>query len=355
MNMPLAGSLQVLTGLPVPNIVRQRPQGLSRLWRGQPAQALPALLGAVFTLCGHAHRLAARQAVAAARGQASRLSADELKQLHWHTAREQARRVTLDWAALARQAEAPALQALRASPLLGHEPKVHALNDWLQHEVLMMPATPWLERLQAHGEVWLGEWCEATTTSTARALRAGRVALQGVRVTAASLNLHDDEAAQQRLAHHLGSAPADAFVQAPHTARGCADTGAWSRAADPRRGSHHNAWMRMASRLVDLVRLSAHCADATWLSAGARNTGPNEGLAWIETARGLLVHWVRLDGARVADCQVLSPTDWNFHPRGGLAQALAATHSAETAEWLVAAFDPCVAHRVVLQREPVHA
>ena len=60
-------------------------------------------------------------------------------------------------------------------------------------------------------------------------------------------------------------------------------------------------------------------------------------------------HWVRLEdspsGPRVADCRVLAPTEWNFHPRGVLAQTLATLHGADCAGQAAraaVAFDPCV-------------
>ena len=77
-------------------------------------------------------------------------------------------------------------------------------------------------------------------------------------------------------------------------------------------------------------------------------------------------HCVRLeprDGVpRVAECQVLAPTEWNFHPQGAVAQALAKlpTHRHEgdepgrTALGVVAAFDPCV-EVDLMTPEPHHA
>ncbi len=357
MSLALAGSLQLTLGAPVPNIVRLRPQGLSRLWRGQPALALPGLLGAVFTLCGHAHRLAGRLAVAAAQGGHVTLTAFERAQLHGHTAREHARRVTLDWAAVARQPAAPALHALRALPPPLHDAAdVDALAAWLQREILAMPAAAWLAQLEQGGEGWLADWCAHAATPTAHALDAGRTALRGVFIDAAPLRLHDQPAVRERLARDLAGAAGDAFVAAPTTAIGCVDTGAWSRAGTRPIAGPQGAWLRLASRLVDLARLAVPESPAHGLDSGACTTGPGEGLAWIETARGLLVHWVRLDGERVADCRVLAPTDWNFHPSGGLAHALAQTRSTTAADWLIAAFDPCVEHRVgVAPAEEAHA
>ena len=39
----------------------------------------------------------------------------------------------------------------------------------------------------------------------------------------------------------------------------------------------------------------------------------------METARGLLMHEIALDGERIADYCIVAPTEWNFHPQGPLA------------------------------------
>ena len=91
--------------------------------------------------------------------------------------------------------------------------------------------------------------------------------------------------------------------------------------------------MRLIARLVDLLRLAAP-GGAHWLAEGALPLARGEGIAWTEMARGLLVHWVRArDGRRgptraCARYRVLAPTEWNFHPHGVLAQALAALRGA---------------------------
>jgi hypothetical protein len=36
----------------------------------------------------------------------------------------------------------------------------------------------------------------------------------------------------------------------------------------------------------------------------------------VETARGLLMHEIALDGERIADYFIVAPTEWNFHPQG---------------------------------------
>jgi coenzyme F420-reducing hydrogenase alpha subunit len=81
-------------------------------------------------------------------------------------------------------------------------------------------------------------------------------------------------------------------------------------------------------------------------TASLARRGASEGVGAASTARGPLVHWVRLAGRDVADVRVVAPTDWTFHPAGALALALtgvAATPTlARDASWLVLAMDPCV-------------
>jgi Ni,Fe-hydrogenase I large subunit len=68
----------------------------------------------------------------------------------------------------------------------------------------------------------------------------------------------------------------------------------------------------------------------------------------VETARGLLMHEIVLDGERIAYYFIVAPTEWNFHPQGPLAGWLigrdATDHEAvkNFATRAVAALDPCV-------------
>ena len=72
------------------------------------------------------------------------------------------------------------------------------------------------------------------------------------------------------------------------------------------------------------------------------------GRTMVETARGLLMHEIVLDGERIADYSIVAPTEWNFHPQGPLAGWLtgreASDHEAlrNFAACGVAALDPCV-------------
>jgi coenzyme F420-reducing hydrogenase alpha subunit len=78
------------------------------------------------------------------------------------------------------------------------------------------------------------------------------------------------------------------------------------------------------------------------------NVAPGVGRALVETARGMLMHEVELDGDRVADYRIVAPTEWNFHPEGALAKYLMGQPADDRGELnskiarLVAELDPCV-------------
>jgi hypothetical protein len=350
----LAGRLSLFPGRPLPTVRRHRPHGIEHLFRGQPTEALPGLLASVYTLCGHAHRLTARRAISAAQGAVAALTPEDAQSLQRHTVREHARRITLDWPVLAGLRSADTMPVFQRCPALASltataAPHTDDMNAWLDADVLGMPPPAWRSAMRREGAAWLKDWCETTNTPAARSLRVAASPARAITIAARPLQLHGDEAAQHALAAAL-AASAD-FIDAPQSHGACAETGPWTRAHDPATGTHQNAWMRLAARLADLVHLCA-AEGSAWLAHGAIHTGPNEGLAWTETARGLLVHWLRLDGARVADCRVLAPTDWNFHPRGLVAQALmqlpTGDETHDPTRWLIAAFDPCVAAERVL-------
>lgn len=83
--------------------------------------------------------------------------------------------------------------------------------------------------------------------------------------------------------------------------------------------------------------------------------GPDCGLARLETAGGVLLHLVRLEGERIADYAIVSPSDWNFHPDGPLSREAVGRPAANAGQALlrlralVLALDPSVAFDVALE------
>ena len=79
-----------------------------------------------------------------------------------------------------------------------------------------------------------------------------------------------------------------------------------------------------------------------------------EGCGLNEAARGALGHWLRIEGGRIANYQIVAPTSWNFSPRdanglpGPLEQALvdapvqAGEATPMAVQHIVRSFDPCM-------------
>ena len=118
---------------------------------------------------------------------------------------------------------------------------------------------------------------------------------------------------------------------------------------------------RLLARLYEVHELFARLrapqeADAAWVQSTALGRGI--GLAWVQTARGLLMHRVRLDErGKVEDYCIVAPTEWNFHPAGPCVQGLTGApatsgqQAERSARLLVHALDPCVSYDI----EVVHA
>lgn len=363
--MNLAGRMKLRPGAALPTIVSSRPMLASRVARGRLADDLPGTLGALFTLCAHAHRLTARRAVAAAMGELAVSAAAERLALQAGTAREHVLRIAHDWHRLLPGAPAaePALR-LRSCPLwrddLAPAEQLADLPAWLAHHWLAEPVPSWLAAQRVDPLGWAVHWCEQAETPLARLLRSQRVAMQAIAAPSQALRLLDaPRATMPRLARRMAEEPE--FCARPDWLGAPAETGPWTRTADAASVPIHNAWMRLVARLVDLLQLALP-AGRDRLAEGALPLGPGEAISWTEMARGLLVHWVQLEdgpqGPRVADCRVLAPTEWNFHPHGVLAQTLATLRGddrAEQAARAAVAFDPCVEFDVEYRPEAAHA
>jgi hypothetical protein len=102
----------------------------------------------------------------------------------------------------------------------------------------------------------------------------------------------------------------------------------------------------LAARIMARVRDLTTPGRLGWTSAAA--VAPGVGRAAVETARGLLLHEIALDGDCVSAYVIVAPTEWNFHPAGALKSLLERMPAGDSeelkgfAERAVLAFDPCV-------------
>ncbi len=371
----LSGQYQLHPGT-AHSIVGQRPVlgagRLGRVLQGQRGEQVGSTLSSVFTLCAHAHRRAADMALAAAQAAgAQEFSATETPELLWiETARDHLRSIALDWPVRLTELSAGThnMDWLRDCPLslttsptatdaASAQVALAALRVWLEQCVLGQSVVEWLASYR-HPEALL-VWCQAQADRLwpARCLAAWHPIAHALTPAMRCLDLLDEDRALQtdrlrQLAQALAGEPD--FAQQPKWLGQCAETGPWTRLRQRpgRMLSRQTAWTRLSARWMELIEIAA--ADlqspvesrASLLAMGALRLPNAQALAWCEMARGLLLHWVRLDAdGGVRDYRVLAPTEWNFHPDGALARALSALPAGATAaaNTLAAAYDPCVA------------
>ncbi|WP_018412532.1 hypothetical protein [Methyloversatilis thermotolerans] len=316
-----------------------RPDIAARLARGRGADLLPSLLSAVFNLCGHAHRNCAAMAVAAARGREPAVIGAQAND----TLRDHLHRVLLDWPALSGDAgHAEVGHALATCPLLAAREPGQAAH-WLHHVLLGAEPTRWLDDWRRDPAVALKNWQDGSRGWLAAWLNRHAELIERPLELAPPLRIADIDWSDMAQAMRT---QAD-FTRRPQWRGDCAETGCWTR--DGLAPLPPTAVARIGARIAELVALAL--GEPVRLSAGARALGPGEGIAWMDTARGLLVHHVVLDRpgehARVDACHVLAPTEWNAHPDGSLARAIAnvdaaAPDAVRRVSVLAAAWDPCV-------------
>lgn len=346
------------------NLRSTRPDWVARLTQGLPAGRLAATLGNLFSLCGHAQLACADLAVNAALGREPPVAPAVRDRLARLTLREHLRSIWLDWPRRLPEAPESAASLAAAARVLASAPECAAppgaAGAWLEAHAIGMPLAQWLTAWESDPAGWLRAWCARSDSLVAGLLRACRPVADSALPGVAPLRVHADAAALRAWAAGLADdAGGGAAARQPQWRGACAETGVWTRLNDGSAQRLDTPWLKLGARLAESVRLalpeaarSLHARPATaWLSLGALPLAQGAAVAWVEMARGLLIHHVQLDGrgdcARVHACQVIAPTGWNFHPDGAVARALERWPRAPGAarrriDALAAAYDPCV-------------
>jgi hypothetical protein len=339
------------------------------LLHGRDGAAVERLLGQLFSLCAHAHQRTARLALqAAGLPDHTMLQPEPSMVMLLDTARDHLRSMAMDWPR--RQAGVPGspvdLGWLHGCPLPLVAPRqvptedqardeLVKLQDWLEGQPLQQPVDEWLAlHSEAEG---LAHWCRSRAQDfyPAQCLDRWYPLASALTPGTRCLNVLSADPFQQAtnllsIAKALETDPL--MAQYPTWQGACAETGPWARSRhEPHTSAAQTGWTRLASRWIELLEIASSGSMAggqdspPLLSCGALALGGHQAIAWCEMARGLLLHWLRLDAqGHVLDYKVLAPTEWNFHPHGGLSKAVSALGPHDTASaWaLAAAYDACV-------------
>lgn len=368
--MGLEGELRI--GLQVRNarierigITSTRPDVARSLLQGRSRHEAVAAVAQLFSICAHAQAAASALACAAGAGEA--LLPQRLAESRASVCGEMVRE--LAWRSLLAAPQAlgeppadDALAAARASQAFHCHTALGPHTSDVAHTIARaafgMNADAWLAQPSLAA---FDHWADTAPTATARLMRRLRDedAREGSDTRQRSATDPPLLAAQDHATWigELGAACAadPDFAHLPVWRGAPAETGALARQCGVPlidallRRSATRVPARHAARLYEFALLLAGQATAT---LGAMTLAGGAGIAWVENARGLLVHLVRLEGERVSSYCILAPTEWNFHPGGALAAALLGAPATDLealrrrCTQLVDSLDPCVACRV---------
>ena len=320
-------------------ILSSRPQSLSHLFVGRPADEAPLLAGRLFSLCGYSHQAAATLAVAAARGQcrdpqrfAAGILAERIGDL--------LRSLVIGWP------DGGIAGLLRPDEVVSVREALAACRD------LVAGGVEGVERVVGVAKS-IGLVDAAEQPLLTRALAMLPADWEGGGGKPDGLGADDDLAVITALVQG-----GDDFAIQPALPGRSVETGAYARCWDLIGPRQSPLALRMAARLTDLA-LAVRGLQGHGPAVGNCGTPwTGQGFGAVESPRGRLYHWVKLDAAgMIGQYGIVAPTEWNFHPTGPFVSTLlgAKLGRGESAQksiaWLAALFDPCVAFRVVVTED----
>ena len=163
------------------------------------------------------------------------------------------------------------------------------------------------------------------------------------------------------------AAPGYTWCKAPRLAGQTVETGAFARQVVDGQPlaldltGQSGVLARVAGRLLEIARtqilmegLLAAIRPEERFMADHTTARDGMGAGLVEAARGALGHWLRIEGGRIANYQIIAPTTWNFSPRdaqgipGPVEAALAGAPVREgedtpvAVQHIVRSFDPCM-------------
>jgi uptake hydrogenase large subunit len=337
--------------------VRSRRPQPRRLLLGQPPEHARQVIPRLYSLCGDAQAVAvdALLGLLDPAGIGSSQSVAWAARIRLETIREHLWRLGLDWARMAGLEPQPGpLRGL----LAGREQFAsddRSAREWAAqtHQSLFgMDGVPGPERLDLPA---LEHWLRAGGSSLAVLLRELRPRLVGLgRSRAKAFASADLPAFAIDALPRLREDPD--FHWCPDWSGEVFEMGPWARGRalpllaelEAEQGGV-DAWTRVVARVLELAgELEALMQGEPARQAMAWHRQGDEAVVALEMARGVLLHWIRLDEGRIGDYRIVAPTEWNFHPHGpaqeslGRLQGTDAQTLRDAVTRVVMALDPCV-------------
>ncbi len=337
-------------------MLSRRPQP-QRLLFDKPLSYAREVIPRLYSLCGDAQTVSAE----ALSGLVGNGVLDPARTREWaerirlENVREHLWRLGLDWPKVAGEETQPGpLRELLAARgrFLGDREAAVAWAEATAKSLFGLSAAPWLD--DAGPEPFL-DWLQAAPTPLARLLERLRPRLAGLGGSDLPLFLSADLAAlSSDLLPSMQNDPdfhwrpdwhGQVFEMGPLARHQEHPLLAGMRAEQ----SDVDAWLRVVARVLELaLGLESLRGGEPARPALSGHVAGDEAIVALEMARGVLLHWARIENGLVRDYRIVAPTEWNFHPQGpasqGLSQLRAGSESElrECVTLQVMALDPCV-------------
>jgi len=365
-------------------LLRSRSGRVARAFRGLTPRELQARLPMVFSVCKESQAAACSAAVAAAQGagMTGGLQRRHALAVAAETLFEAVRALALTWPGMLGILPNPPVAAVRGrlSALLaalaadaGDGEVASAMTDYAAacRDATFGADSALPQNMDALA-AWAGRHGSVAATFFNVVLDQGWAGLGRAELDFV------EEAPLATLLAHLTGPEGEAFAAAPHIDGRPGETGSLARRrSHPLVTSTYAAYgptviTRLAARLAeagDLIESFRHGQPEVIRSHPAPqclSTAEGWGAGIVHSARGVLIHALRLDGGKVTDFRILAPTEWNFRVGGAALQALESLGRSEQfrgladqhrlAALVAGACDPCVPCEVAIERpEAAHA
>jgi hypothetical protein len=337
------------------DILSTRPMAAQILKGRTPAQVLQ-IVPLLFSVCGRAQGAAAGAALQAAQQGGTVVSAAVERMIVSEAMQEHLWRLMLDWPrllGLVQQEQCFAGWYALLRKIGAGEIGMDVFLHEFERDVLGMSVAEWRALDSYHAlQAW---WRKAHSPAAQLLFKLDELKHDKRRQT-------DNKMLPAWTAAEANQACAGrwdaAFSARPDWLGEAAETGAWTYYAD--RQLLRDVWRQSGSKT--LTRLLARVLDVIAMASG--NAAPRldvaspaagEGTAVVRTARGLLMHHVRLASGHVSDYEIVAPTEWNFHPDGAFAQDMRGLEEHDggmleyRAQIEALSLDPCVAYEVEIR------
>lgn len=362
-----------------------RPTDISRIFQGKSVDETLQLIPLVFSVCSRAQQCASVRAIEKAQGITVQPHVETIREslVHMETISEHLWRVFLNWPNEIGEPENHSLLA-RVKRIAGeyethlcgnynyfapgalpqrHLGNEHALHssvnqiiEIVESNILQCEISAWLE---IFGTYEFQQWLQKNNTPAKSFIQhivannwqtAGRCDSKVL-----SINGEEDEAQLHREMEN------EDFTRHPSWQGACRETSSGARVDSPllyalKKEYGNGLLVRVIARLTELVMLTQHLIPGRVAAETTMGQVPDINLAIgkVNAARGQLLHRVELQGNYIKRYQILAPTEWNFHPQGVVALALASLKGSrdqivQQAKLLIEIIDPCVGYRLHTQ------